>query len=375
MARRDKTLTDSQGSSRPIGVIAGFVLKTARLTASLTQEALASALDLDVTTVQGWESGRRPLASTGAGELLRLGQYLARSGAPVPTTSNLHEAIYADLILTAGLHHDGNRIDLQSHPLASGVLRRSTVNLLTWPFTGKFPEHLGVAQDLRFGRGPVGRSPFLDREQKNHFFDHLTIISDRSRSTGEELLHRQSAYLLGFDSRPTSLAWIRDVHDTFMRNSGPLFSNLQSQLAARSAAVALASTGDMDRVHAFVNSMNDQGAELVNLNYWAHWIGETRFDHIADDFMLADVGATWTGDQLFSHLLHRARPDSAHRPLNLRSLHSLVSYKPDLLHRTRGKLLTSLSDRLHELESFPHLSQNERDQAVGLIYALRLAQN
>jgi len=63
------TLTGGQGS-RAIGVVSGFVLKLARQSAALTQEKLAEVLTVDVTTVQGWESGRRPLAAMNAGHFL-----------------------------------------------------------------------------------------------------------------------------------------------------------------------------------------------------------------------------------------------------------------------------------------------------------------
>ncbi|WP_442785364.1 helix-turn-helix domain-containing protein [Amycolatopsis sp. H20-H5] len=58
--------TSGQGS-RSTGVVSGFVLKLARQAAGLTQEALAERLSADVSSVQGWESGRRPLAAMNAG--------------------------------------------------------------------------------------------------------------------------------------------------------------------------------------------------------------------------------------------------------------------------------------------------------------------
>lgn len=41
----------------------GFVLRLARESVPLTQTGLAQALGVDVDTLQGWESGRRPLAN------------------------------------------------------------------------------------------------------------------------------------------------------------------------------------------------------------------------------------------------------------------------------------------------------------------------
>ncbi|WP_460494844.1 helix-turn-helix domain-containing protein [Dactylosporangium cerinum] len=77
MARGQPTLTGSQGS-RAIGPVSGFVLKLARQSTALTQEKLAVALGVDVSTVQGWESGRRPLSAVSAGDFLRLCGRLSR---------------------------------------------------------------------------------------------------------------------------------------------------------------------------------------------------------------------------------------------------------------------------------------------------------
>ncbi|MGI5450590.1 hypothetical protein ACQEVM_33430 [Streptomyces sp. CA-243310] len=49
------------------GLISGFVLRAARTSIPATQQGLAELLAVDLTTVQGWESGRRPLAHMRAG--------------------------------------------------------------------------------------------------------------------------------------------------------------------------------------------------------------------------------------------------------------------------------------------------------------------
>jgi hypothetical protein len=84
------TPTGGRGS-RATGVVAGFVLKLSRQTAGLTQEKPAELLGVDATTVQGWESGRRPLAAVGAGELVKLSARLTRAGAPASTGRHLND--------------------------------------------------------------------------------------------------------------------------------------------------------------------------------------------------------------------------------------------------------------------------------------------
>ncbi|GLZ39685.1 hypothetical protein Acsp05_33090 [Actinokineospora sp. NBRC 105648] len=122
--------------------MSGFVLKLARQSTGLTQEALAERLTVDVTTVQGWESGRRPLAAVPAGEFVRLCGRLGRLGAPPSTARHLREAVEADLVLAVGVHAGGTWVDPDTHPLAAKVHRKTITNLITWPVTGDVPAQL-----------------------------------------------------------------------------------------------------------------------------------------------------------------------------------------------------------------------------------------
>lgn len=371
MASRKVTLTGSQGY-RPIGPVSGHVLKVLRVAGSSTQEQLAEALGVDTSTVQGWESGRRPLGATSAWELLHIGQYLARKCDSALVMQHLHEAMRADAVIAACIHSGGENVELGAHPLAGYVLRRSTTNLVTWPFTGLFPQHLSTLRSKYIGRGPVARSPILDHETQQRFFRHLAVVADRAQQSGYELLLRQAVYLLGFDGREFGAAWLK----TFYGNDGPgiedTYSGLHKHLASRSAAIALATSGDTDKLHRFTASLTDQRAELINLNYWAHWTGETRIDQVSDDFMLRDVKSEWRGTRLFEDLLCRLHEDAVQRPLILRSIHTLVSYKPELLARGTAKLYEPLADRLLQLESSSRITADERDRVVGLLYALRV---
>ncbi|WP_433868462.1 helix-turn-helix domain-containing protein, partial [Saccharopolyspora sp. CA-218241] len=58
-SRADPGLTGSQ--SPVAGRVAGAVLAAIRAQAGLTQQGLSEAMQVSLATVQGWESGRRPL--------------------------------------------------------------------------------------------------------------------------------------------------------------------------------------------------------------------------------------------------------------------------------------------------------------------------
>src|SRR5947208_11904296 len=159
------TLTSGQGS-RAIGVVSGFVLKIARQSAALTQEKLAEVLGVDVTTVQGWESGRRPLAAMHAGAFLGLCGRLSRLGAPASTGRHLREAIEADQVLSTGIAAGAAWVNPDTHPLAASVHRRTITNLITWPVTGEMPQHLDEFTPKIPRRGPAPTHPSLSAEER-----------------------------------------------------------------------------------------------------------------------------------------------------------------------------------------------------------------
>src|SRR4051794_10787881 len=114
MTRGLATLTGGRGS-RAVGLVSGFVLKLARESAGLTQDRLAEALAVGVPTIQGWESGRRPLSAVNAGELLALCARLTRLGAPASTARHMFEAIEADQVLSTGITAGSTWVDPDSH--------------------------------------------------------------------------------------------------------------------------------------------------------------------------------------------------------------------------------------------------------------------
>ncbi|MGH3616574.1 MAG: helix-turn-helix domain-containing protein [Pseudonocardiaceae bacterium] len=79
--------------------MSGFLLKLIRESAALTQVQLAEKFGVDVASVQGWESGRRPLAALRAVDLMRLRCRLLRDCAKPTLLTMLEDAIQADLII------------------------------------------------------------------------------------------------------------------------------------------------------------------------------------------------------------------------------------------------------------------------------------
>jgi len=352
-------------------VVSGYVLKLARESAARTQEQLAERLAVDTSTVQAWESGRRPLSAMNAGDFVRLCARLPRLGAPPSTGRYLRAAVEADLVLSTGITAGSAWVDHTVHPLAASVHRRTLTNLITWPFTGHLPPELTVFTPAARRRGPVAAGPAIGADERTRFFDHLMTVAERGVRPVEALLRRQAVYLLGFDRRDQVAGWLRGEWVNAGRR--PIAGgDVTSLLEARSASVALASTGDGTHLHDFVTRTAGTDAELANLNYWAHWIGELPNDQADDGFMAEADTRAWSGVRLFHHLIGRLEPASPHLPLNLHTVHSLVASRPALLtERTIER--DALAGALDVLASENVLSRDGRDQVAGLHYALRLA--
>lgn len=370
MARRS-ALTRTQGDALPgdVGVVAAFVLKLLRTATGCRQTDLAEHLRVDVSTVQGWESGRRPLSALSGTSLLRLRNRLIALGAPATAANVLTEAVEADVVLSVVIDAGDRALDAQAHPLGAAVLRRSLLALLTWPFTGVTPAPLrSIGTPL--GRGPVPTHPQLSAAMRDRFFDHMLAVAVAARSEHGALLRRQAVYLLGYDRRPSTMAWLTHEYQRIVRGNGALLTPT-GFLLARSAALGLARQGDLDPIRRFIGTdLTEPQHATANLVYWAYWLGEIPDAYSSDGDMLQGGETAWTGHRLLTHLLDHLQ-DPKHADLNAHTLWSLVLARPNLLDTgalSRTEASTKVEAALHD-----GLDQRAYRELSEVYFATRLA--
>lgn len=372
MASRRETLRGSQGLPRCLGVVSGFLAKVIRESAGLTQVQLAERLGVDVASVQGWESGRRPLATLRVADLMRLRFRLLRWGARPTMVAMLDDAIQADLIIAETVQAGGQLREADERILGATVHQRKLSDLITWPFTGIAPAPLRDLVTSRARRGPVPDRPTLTKEERTRFFDHLLVTAEANPNEGTALARRQAIYLLGFDTRASTAEWLRAEQRRALRDAGHT-DHVPSWVVVRSSAVALASSGDRDPLRAFLHSAlaTDQ-LEQANLNYWAYWVGEINCVHVNDEFMDRIDPQDWNGTRPLEHLLELLHPSSGHVELNLHTLWALLLTHPALLSN-QPRLRSATASTTQQLATDNDLSVQARRELSDITYALRLA--
>ncbi|MEV8373639.1 helix-turn-helix transcriptional regulator [Kribbella sp. NPDC056861] len=356
--------------SSEIGVVSGFVLKLIRGSLGLTQADLAEHLGVDISTIQGWETGKRPLTAQRAADLLRLKTRLIMLGGSPAVVASLQDAIEADGILSLAVAAGNRPISDGMNPLAAAVHRRSLVHMITWPLTGIAPPHLRSLPAAQT-RGPVAKHPSLSREDQARFFDHLVATVDTKQTAQRPVLRRQAMYLLGFDRRTEPAKWLSTKHkQAFVASTAS--ADLPAGIAARSSSIALARHGDADPLRHFIrNTLSSETHAAANLAYWAYWLGEITESYADDSYLIAGVeDHAWSGGRLADHLLKHL-DDPVHSYLNIHSLWILILAKPDLLGRDH-KLRLRTAQRVEQALD-TGFDGETRDELINLRCAVQLA--
>ena len=346
--RATRTLTGGTSSE---GRVSGYAFKLVRESLGFTQHRLAEDLSAGVATVQGWESGRRPLMAMPAGNFLALRNRLRYLGAAAPLLRALTLALEADHLLAQALATPLHRASPAAHPLGSWVLSRPLTQMTAWPISGRVPDELKEAARPRGRRGPVPAGPVLTADERRRVLAHLQAVAERaSRSSPDELLlRRQAYYLLGFDPSPATAEWLAGMYRADQRALPPPRSWSVTWPLARSTASALTRVGDPEPMRRFIaDQLRDDAGEAANLNYWAFWTGELDEQQASDAFIGSTPLNAWHGSRLTRHLLDRLYGNIGFMELNIHSLWALIRIRPGMaadpalageLEATIGRLL------------------------------------
>jgi transcriptional regulator with XRE-family HTH domain len=97
---QDESGGTSQGAPPP-GVVAGAVLRSARMSAGLSEAQLAASAGVSETAIHSWEDGSQPLADVAAPQMERLETALRAAGAEPRLVTDLAVAAWCDLVILA----------------------------------------------------------------------------------------------------------------------------------------------------------------------------------------------------------------------------------------------------------------------------------
>ncbi|MGW2874025.1 helix-turn-helix domain-containing protein [Kitasatospora sp. NPDC001225] len=356
-------------------MVAGFLFKVIREQIPKTQDDLAIDLGVDKSTIQGWESGRRPLSSTRAGNLVVLRRKLILLGAPTRLVDLIGLAMDADFVLGEILRFRPTKAEVLEHPLAGWVLTRDTTHMIGWAISGVLPGVVAAELSIPAARrGPVSAGALLGQDARSRFFDNLRHTADLVEVGGEEtaLLRRQVWYLSSYDRT-------RDVGEWFggMQRRGRIpsaGSGWSPRWAeARSIAAALARQGDLELLRDFIaRSITDKDDfETANLNYWAHWLGLDSRPQTSDDFMAEQERPAWDASSLLRQFAIRLDRAGEYTDLYVHSIWALMLTRRGLAdadpHTARD-----LAARVCTLLDGDGLSRQSRRELESVHYGLRV---
>lgn len=375
--RRGQTLTGGQGSrSEPReGRVSGYVFKVIRESIGFTQEDTAENLGVDLTTVQGWESGRRPLIAIPTGTYLLIrGQFL-RLGAQPRLLAQLEPALEADRFLARVLSTEPAKVRPQDHPLCSWVITRPFTDLTSWTVTGSAPAPIREVRRKTSRRGPVASGPRLAADERGHFFRHLKSAAERADpdSVDGMLLRRQAHYVASFDDSMDTSEWLADMQRAEARRLRKQGDWSPSWAVVRSGAHSLARKGDREALQEFIShAMWTDRCETANLNYWAYWLGEITEPQSADTFMVAVPTRSWRGARLLRHLVDKLSPENFYIDVVAHTVWALLQDRPAVVHDEPG-MLGRLQQRAARVLDSGGISALSRRELEEVLYGLRMA--
>jgi hypothetical protein len=140
------------GSGRP-GVVAGAVLRSARLSAALSSAILAATLGVGEETVRAWEEGSAPLALVPHPQVEEVEASLSDAGADPHLVADFGAAAWCDLVIVA-IADDEDTACLLADPVTSDV---AFGELLAWSLAGHVPARYRPYADL----GPLVKDSVL----------------------------------------------------------------------------------------------------------------------------------------------------------------------------------------------------------------------
>jgi transcriptional regulator with XRE-family HTH domain len=126
--------TEAGPFASPPGIVAGTVLRAARLSAHLTQAQFAEVTGVDEANVAAWEDGHEPLAGVPYPVFGRIESVLAVSAEP-GLAADLTVAVWCDLVVTA-IAGGQDITCLMADPTAA---EPAFGELLTWSAGGQRP--------------------------------------------------------------------------------------------------------------------------------------------------------------------------------------------------------------------------------------------
>ncbi|NUS72980.1 MAG: transcriptional regulator [Corynebacteriales bacterium] len=314
-------------SAMSAGPITGYVLKLARESAALSQDATAELLHVDAGTVQGWESGRRHFGAVSFRQALTVRRKLTAAGANSTLIRLVDVANTADQVVEELIIAPPERHKLADFALSALVMTNEVSQLLSWLLSSREPPIISQNRKQIRRRGPVAKAPALTAAERVSAFANLDVIADRAARRSElSLLHRQARFLSGFGSPSHGGLTSFEAREfgRVVRQSG--WSSRWPQ--ARSIAMHQARHGDPELLQKFItHAYGDVSCTLAELNYSAYWVGELQAQ-FSDDTFMANGCLEWSGERLRNHLAERLKPDHYLAALSINTLASLRTAKP-----------------------------------------------